>query len=76
MAVLGEISISGTLIKADELADFFINRCLVAVSRGDGFGSGGGQFVRMNIGCPRKILERALEQIREQYEKIWREERS
>lgn len=59
----------------DELADFFINRCLVAVSRGDGFGSGGGQFVRMNIGCPRKILERALEQIRKQYEKIWREER-
>lgn len=55
----------------DELADFFINDCLVAVSRGDGFGEAGGQFVRLNIGCPRKTLERALTQIREQYRKRW-----
>jgi len=57
----------------DELADFFINKCLVAISRGDGFGPAGGQFVRMNIGCPRATLIKALEQIRVEYEKIWQD---
>ena len=56
----------------DELADFFINKCLVAISRGDGFGPCGGQFVRMNVGCPRVTLETALHRILEQYESIER----
>lgn len=56
----------------DELADFFINKCLVAISRGDGFGPCGGQFVRMNVGCPRVTLETALHRIMEQYESIER----
>lgn len=54
----------------DELADFFINRSLVAVSRGDGFGSSGGQFVRLNIGCPRAVLEQGLMQVLTQYNLI------
>ena len=54
----------------DELADFFIQTCQIAVSRGDGFGSAGSQFVRLNIGCPRAILERALQQIYVEYQKI------
>lgn len=54
----------------DELADFFINRSLVAVSRGDGFGAAGGQFVRLNIGCPRGTLEQGLKQILTQYNLI------
>lgn len=51
----------------DELADFFINKSLVAVSRGDGFGAAGGQFVRLNIGCPRVTLEQGLAQVLAQY---------
>ena len=54
----------------DELADFFINKSLVAVSRGDGFGASGGQFVRLNIGCPRRTLKQGLMQVLEQYNLI------
>ena len=56
----------------DELAEFFIHTCRVAISRGDGFGEAGGQFVRMNIGCPRATLRQALEQIREKYQELWK----
>ena len=52
----------------DELADFFINKSRVAISRGSGFGVCGGQFVRMNIGCPRQVLAKGLEQIKRAYE--------
>ena len=58
---------SGLGMTAEELADFFIHKCRVAVSRGDGFGPAGEQFVRLNIGCPRVILEQALKQIRAEY---------
>jgi cystathionine beta-lyase len=54
-------------IHGDELADFFINRSMVAVSRGDGFGAEGANFVRLNIGCPRSTLSQGLEQILEQH---------
>lgn len=54
----------------DDLADFFINKSLVAVSRGDGFGACGGQFVRLNVGCPRATLRKGLEQILKQYNQI------
>jgi cystathionine beta-lyase len=54
-------------INGSELADFFINQSLVAVSRGDGFGPEGADFVRLNIGCPRATLVRGLEQIQRQY---------
>lgn len=55
----------------NELADFFINKCLVAINRGDSFGADGGGFVRLNIGCPRSRLEKALQMIKEQYNKIY-----
>lgn len=57
-----ELGISG-----DELADFFINQSLVAINRGDNFGIEGKNFVRLNIGYPRSVLAKGLEQIREQY---------
>ena len=59
---------SGMGMSPDELEDFFINRSLVAISKGSGFGSCGGQFVRMNIGCPRSILAKGLERIKRTYE--------
>lgn len=58
---------SGLGLRKDALYDFFINRSLVGVSPGEGFGSGGEQFVRMNIACPRATLERACGQLRQQY---------
>ena len=59
-----ELNISG-----DELAHFIIHDCKVAVSRGDGFGEEGKNFVRLNIGCPASVLKQGLEQIYEQYQK-------
>lgn len=55
---------------ADALADFFINRCLVAVNRGDMFGPEGAGFARLNIACPRSTLEQALSQIEAAYQKL------
>lgn len=59
-----ELGISG-----DELARFVIHDCRVAVSRGDGFGQEGANFIRLNIGCPASVLKQGLDQIREQYVK-------
>ncbi|MEA4934365.1 MAG: aminotransferase class I/II-fold pyridoxal phosphate-dependent enzyme, partial [Lawsonibacter sp.] len=57
-----ELGISG-----DELADFVIRQCGVAVSRGDGFGEEGKHFIRLNIGCPTAVLKQGLDQILAQY---------
>lgn len=62
---------TGLGISGDALADFFINRCLVAVNRGDSFGQEGSNFVRLNVGCPISTLKKALEQILEQYRKSY-----
>ena len=55
----------------DALYDFFINRCLVGISKGEGFGTEGEQFVRMNIACPRATLEKALQQMLRVYEQCF-----
>ena len=60
---------SGLGISGDDLANFIIHDCKVAVSRGDGFGEEGRSFVRLNIGCPRAVLKQGLDQIYEQYNK-------
>ncbi|MGQ9503018.1 MAG: MalY/PatB family protein [Anaerolineae bacterium] len=43
---------------------FFLERARVALSDGAVFGLGGEGFVRLNFGCPRKILAEALERMR------------
>ncbi len=52
------------------LADFLINKALVAVDRGDWFGPEGSGFARMNIACPRITLRQGLEQIEREYKKL------
>ena len=54
-------------ISGDDLARFIIQDCKVAVSRGDGFGAEGKNFIRLNIGCPRATLKLGLDRIYEQY---------
>ena len=56
---------------ADELTNFIVNKCLVAINRGDGFGPEGEKFFRLNIGCPRATLELGLNQILNQYKKFF-----
>ncbi|WP_297870086.1 MalY/PatB family protein [uncultured Oscillibacter sp.] len=55
-------------ISGDELARFIIHECRVAVSRGDGFGQEGRNFIRLNIGCPTAVLKQGLDQIYQQYQ--------
>jgi cystathionine beta-lyase len=48
-----------------ELNNFFIKKAMVAINEGSMFGPGGEGFIRMNIGCPKAIVEMALNRIKE-----------
>jgi cystathionine beta-lyase len=47
----------------DNLRDLFLKQAQVALNDGHTFGPGGEGFMRMNIGCPRAILQEGLERI-------------
>ncbi|HHN48066.1 MAG TPA: putative C-S lyase [Bacteroidales bacterium] len=51
----------------DELKDFMIQKAGLALSDGATFGPGGEGFMRMNLACPRSLLEKALLQLREAF---------
>ncbi len=48
-----------------ELKDFIIQKARLALNDGPMFGPGGEGFQRINLGCPRQVLEQALGQLRE-----------
>jgi cystathionine beta-lyase len=52
-----------------ELKEFIIHKAGLGLSDGPIFGPGGSGFQRINIACPRKILETALEQLKKAIEK-------
>lgn len=54
----------------DRLVEFFIREAKVGMNDGAMFGEGGSGFMRMNLGCPRTTLVKALEQIKSAYDKI------
>jgi cystathionine beta-lyase len=47
----------------DALIDLFVNKAGLALNDGEMFGPGGSGFMRMNIGTPRSLLEKALRQL-------------
>ena len=47
-----------------DLEKFFIQDCGVWMNNGFVFGKGGDGFMRMNIACPKSILEKAISQIK------------
>lgn len=49
----------------DALVDLFVNKARLALNDGEMFGPGGNGFMRMNIGTPRALLEKALRQLSE-----------
>ena len=57
------VDCSGLNMDHDELRDFFVNKCKVALNDGKMFGDEGEKFMRFNIGCPRPLLREALERI-------------
>lgn len=46
-----------------ELRTFFNSKAKVGLNDGPSFGAGGEGFQRMNLGCPRSILDEALKRI-------------
>lgn len=57
------INFRETGLDHQQLTDLLINKANVAVSDGATFGEEGSGFVRLNIGVPRSVLTRGLEQI-------------
>lgn len=53
-----------------ELKDLFIDKARLALNDGAMFGQGGEGFMRINVGTPRSILQKGLEQLRSAIEKI------
>lgn len=45
------------------LIDLFVNKAHLALNDGETFGPGGEGFMRLNVGAPRAILSKALEQL-------------
>lgn len=48
-----------------ELVNLFVDKARLALNDGTMFGRGGEGFMRLNVGCPRSVLCRALEQLEE-----------
>ncbi|MFA6404305.1 MAG: MalY/PatB family protein [Salinivirgaceae bacterium] len=51
-------------MNSKELNEFFIQKAKVAINEGSMFGPGGEGFIRINVGCPKAIVEKALTQIK------------
>lgn len=55
-----------TGLSVEELEDLIVNRSKLWLDSGKIFGKSGEGFQRINVACPRQILEEALHRIREQ----------
>ena len=49
----------------DKPSDFFLKKAKVAMNDGAWFGKGGEGFVRLNFGCPRMMLAKALQRMKD-----------
>ncbi|OQX70784.1 MAG: cystathionine beta-lyase [Candidatus Cloacimonas sp. 4484_275] len=54
----------------EKLVDFMIKGAKLGLMDGSLFGEGGEGFMRMNFGTPRKLIEKALSQLKEAIEKL------
>ena len=50
-------------LEQKDLVSLFQDKAGVMINNGAGYGPGGEGFIRMNIGCPRSVLEEALDRI-------------
>lgn len=56
-------------LEQEELVDLFVNDANLVLNNGTTFGIGGKGFMRLNIGCPRVTLEKAMENLKKAIEK-------
>ena len=64
------LDLRGLGLSPAEANKFMIGDAKVAGDFGDWFGPGGDGFYRLNLACPRKTLEQAMEQIKKAYDKL------
>lgn len=57
-------------LEHDKLIDLFVNQAHLALNDGADFGPGGSGFMRMNVGCPRSVVEKALLQLNQAYKSV------
>ena len=50
------------------LVDLFVNKARLALNDGEMFGKGGQGYMRLNVGAPRAVLQKALDQLRQALE--------
>lgn len=56
-------------LSEEELNNFFVNKARVALDGGSWFGEEGNGFMRINVACPRSVIEEALLRIKEAIDK-------
>ncbi|WP_167616410.1 MalY/PatB family protein [Maribellus sediminis] len=54
-------------MKNDELMKFTIEEAKLALNDGGRFGTGGDGWLRVNVGCPKSVLEEALERLKKAF---------
>lgn len=59
-----------TGLSVEELEDLIVNRAKLWLDSGKIFGKSGEGFQRINVACPRQILEEALHRIKEQLQAV------
>lgn len=59
----------GLELEQETLVDLFIRKAGLALNDGSIFGPGGEGFMRLNIGCPRSVLELAMNQLKKAIDK-------
>ena len=52
-------------LSQEELVNLFVDKAYLALNDGTMFGKEGKGFMRLNVGCPRSVLEKALQQLKE-----------
>jgi cystathionine beta-lyase len=53
----------GLNLSREDLVDLFVNRAGLALNDGSMFGPGGEGYMRLNAGCPRSVLEQAMNRL-------------
>jgi cystathionine beta-lyase len=51
-------------LSPEQLGDFMVKQAGIGLNNGVMFGPGGEGFMRLNVACPRALLEKALERLR------------
>ena len=57
------LNCEGLGMETDELFEFFVKKAGLGLNKGTTFGMGGEYHLRLNVGCSRSMLEKAMEQL-------------